>query len=136
MKRNSQNAQGPNGALPKLRRAQTTQSPNGAEPKRRGIGMNANSGLIGLVAGLGLVLGGAQPAKGQTAIQHSHNPVLIKNATILTVTKGTLKNSDILLENGKIARIGKNLSAPAGATRLMRRANTSCPASSTRTRTR
>jgi imidazolonepropionase-like amidohydrolase len=55
-------------------------------------------------------------ARGQNPIEHHHNPVLIKNATILTVTKGTLKNSDILLENGKIARIGKNLSAPAGAT--------------------
>jgi imidazolonepropionase-like amidohydrolase len=42
-------------------------------------------------------------------------PTLIKNATILTVTKGTLENSDLLLENGKIAKIGKNLAAPAGA---------------------
>src|SRR3954468_10827272 len=43
-------------------------------------------------------------------------PVLIKNATILTVTKGKLENTDLLLQNGKIAQIGKNLSAPAGAT--------------------
>lgn len=43
-------------------------------------------------------------------------PTLIKNATVMTVTKGTLENTDILLENGKIAKIGKNLSAPAGAT--------------------
>ena len=43
-------------------------------------------------------------------------PTLIKNATVMTVTKGTMENTDILLENGKIARIGKNLSAPAGAT--------------------
>jgi imidazolonepropionase-like amidohydrolase len=42
-------------------------------------------------------------------------PVLIKNATVLTVTKGTLQNTDVLLENGKIARIGQNLTAPAGA---------------------
>jgi imidazolonepropionase-like amidohydrolase len=42
-------------------------------------------------------------------------PTLIRNATILTVTKGTFENTDLLLENGKIARIGKNLSAPAGA---------------------
>ncbi|HEU4990654.1 MAG TPA: amidohydrolase family protein [Gemmatimonadaceae bacterium] len=47
---------------------------------------------------------------------HHHNPVLIRNATILTVTKGTLQNADLLMENGKIAKIGKNLSAPSDAT--------------------
>jgi imidazolonepropionase-like amidohydrolase len=42
-------------------------------------------------------------------------PVLIQNATILTVTNGTVKGS-ILLENGKIAAIGERLTARAGAT--------------------
>jgi len=41
---------------------------------------------------------------------------LIKNATVLTVTKGTLKNTDVLIQNGKIAQIGANIAAPAGAT--------------------
>jgi len=40
-------------------------------------------------------------------------PVLIKNATVMTVTKGTLTNTDLLLRGGKIAQIGKNLVAPA-----------------------
>ena len=52
-------------------------------------------------------LGAQQPAAAP--------PTLIKNATILTVTKGRLENTDLLLQNGKIAQIGKNLSAPAGA---------------------
>ena len=43
-------------------------------------------------------------------------PTLIKNATVLTVTKGTLTNTDILIVGGKISQIGKNLTAPAGAT--------------------
>ena len=43
-------------------------------------------------------------------------PMLIKNATVLTVTKGTLQNADILIQGGKIARVGQNLAAPAGAT--------------------
>jgi len=43
------------------------------------------------------------------------NEVLIKNATVLTAAKGTLENTDILIRDGKIARIGKNLSAGAGA---------------------
>lgn len=41
--------------------------------------------------------------------------VLIKNATVMTAAKGTLQNTDILIRDGKISRIGKNLPA-AGAT--------------------
>lgn len=42
--------------------------------------------------------------------------ILIKNATVWTMeAEGVLENTDVLLENGKIARIGKNLSA-SGAT--------------------
>ncbi len=40
--------------------------------------------------------------------------VLIKNATVLTITKGTLENTDVLVRDGKISRIGKNLKAPNG----------------------
>ena len=58
----------------------------------------------------------AANAQQATTASKAAPPTLIKNATIMTVTKGTMENSDILLENGKIARIGKNLSAPAGAT--------------------
>jgi imidazolonepropionase-like amidohydrolase len=43
----------------------------------------------------------------------SRGDVLIKNATVLTAARGTLTNTDILVTNGKIAKIGKNLSAPA-----------------------
>lgn len=39
--------------------------------------------------------------------------ILIRNATVLTVTKGTVQNGSVLIENGKIAAIGKNVSAPA-----------------------
>ena len=42
-------------------------------------------------------------------------PVLIQNATILTVTNGIVKGS-ILLRDGKIAAIGEKVLAPAGAT--------------------
>lgn len=41
--------------------------------------------------------------------------VLIKNATILTAANGTLLNTDILIQNGKIAKIGKNLTASSNA---------------------
>ena len=42
--------------------------------------------------------------------------ILIRNATVLTVTKGTVENGNVLIENGKIAAIGKSVSAPADAT--------------------
>lgn len=51
---------------------------------------------------------GAQPREaGQTT--------LIKNATVLTVSRGTLQNTDVLIRNGKIAAVGQNLSVPTGA---------------------
>jgi imidazolonepropionase-like amidohydrolase len=40
---------------------------------------------------------------------------LIRNATVLTVTRGTLANTDVLIRNGKIAAVGKNLNASANA---------------------
>jgi imidazolonepropionase-like amidohydrolase len=39
----------------------------------------------------------------------SSGDILIKNATILTASKGTLEATDILIQKGKIARIGKGL---------------------------
>ncbi|HSF52879.1 MAG TPA: amidohydrolase family protein [Algoriphagus sp.] len=39
---------------------------------------------------------------------------LLQNATVVTVTKGTLNNTSVLVENGKISQVGANISA-AGA---------------------
>ncbi len=42
--------------------------------------------------------------------------VLVKNATIWTVaSQGTLQKADLLVENGKIAKVGTGLTAPSGA---------------------
>lgn len=41
--------------------------------------------------------------------------VLIKNATVMTASKGTLTETDILIRGGKISRIGKSITA-SGAT--------------------
>ncbi|MFN6964956.1 MAG: amidohydrolase [Pyrinomonadaceae bacterium] len=49
------------------------------------------------------------------AQQPARGDVLIKNATVLTAVRGTLEATDILIQNGKIARIGKNLKAGADA---------------------
>lgn len=50
-------------------------------------------------------------AQGAPAARTMH----IKNATVITVTRGTLQNTDLVLEDGKIARIGQNLATPLGA---------------------
>lgn len=41
--------------------------------------------------------------------------LLIRNATILTASHGTLQNSDILVRGGKIAAVGQNLRASSNA---------------------
>jgi imidazolonepropionase-like amidohydrolase len=46
----------------------------------------------------------------------SAQTILIRNATVMTVTKGTLQNGSVLIQKGKIAAIGRNISAPADAT--------------------
>ena len=46
----------------------------------------------------------------------SSRVTLIRNATILTVTNGTIENGSILIRDGKIAAVGADLRAPAGAT--------------------
>ena len=40
--------------------------------------------------------------------------VLLRGATVHTVTNGTLESTDVLVEDGKIARLGTGLSAPSG----------------------
>jgi imidazolonepropionase-like amidohydrolase len=46
----------------------------------------------------------------------THDSCLLKNATLLTVTNGVIKNGDILVRDGKIVDFGPNLTAPAGVT--------------------
>lgn len=41
--------------------------------------------------------------------------VLVKNGTVLTITNGTMEDTDVLIRNGKISKIGKDLKAPSGA---------------------
>ena len=42
-------------------------------------------------------------------------PVLLRNATVLTGTGERLDNADVLMQDGKIQAVGKNLAAPQGA---------------------
>ncbi len=42
--------------------------------------------------------------------------ILIRNATVMTVTNGTIENGSVLVRDGKIAAVGREVSAPADAT--------------------
>src|SRR5688572_5175980 len=64
--------------------------------------------LIACVAAFACINIGAQP-------RDAAQTILIKNATVLTVSRGTLQNTDVLIRNGKITAVGPNLSVPTGA---------------------
>jgi imidazolonepropionase-like amidohydrolase len=68
------------------------------------------SGLLGLLAILAL------PLLVQAANPPDAPPViLIENATILTVSHGTIEHGSILIRNGKIAEVGASIKAPKDA---------------------
>src|SRR5262250_3822763 len=46
----------------------------------------------------------------------SSSVIVIQNATILTVTKGTIEHGSILIKDGKIAEVGPSVKAPKDAT--------------------
>ena len=66
--------------------------------------------LLSLLAAVPLGRGIAQQPRADNPTE-----TLIRNATVLTITHGTLQNSDVLIRKGKIAAIGKNLKAAADA---------------------
>ncbi len=47
-------------------------------------------------------------------VAQDRGDVLIQNATVHTVTNGTLENTDILVRDGRIESLGAGLSAPSG----------------------
>ena len=51
----------------------------------------------------------AQSPKGKTGV------FALTNATIETVTKGTIANGTVVISNGKITAVGTNIQVPAGA---------------------
>lgn len=48
-------------------------------------------------------------------VSAQQSDTLIRNATILTASHGTIENGSILIRNGKIVAVGKDVKAPAGA---------------------
>jgi imidazolonepropionase-like amidohydrolase len=58
---------------------------------------------------------GGRGATAQTAAP-AHHDVVIKNAVVMTVTHGNIKNGSIYIKDGKIAAVGENVNASADAT--------------------
>jgi imidazolonepropionase-like amidohydrolase len=71
--------------------------------------------LILAVAALGSFCYLERARAHQSASRPEPQEVLIRNATVLTITHGTLPATDILIRRGKIAAIGRDLKAAAGA---------------------
>ncbi len=64
----------------------------------------------------------ASAASAQTPLDlppaSTRGDVLLRGGTVHTVTNGTLENTDVLIRDGKIARIGQGLTAPTGVRTL------------------
>ncbi len=64
---------------------------------------------------LAFALFGTLQQKADAQQTKQQGETLIKNATVMTATKGTLQNTDVLIRDGKITGVGKNLKASANA---------------------
>ena len=71
------------------------------------------SAVLGVLLAAVLVV---SPALAQDLLRaDAPNDWLIRDATVLTVTNGTIENGDILVRDGTIAHVGQDISAPSGA---------------------
>jgi imidazolonepropionase-like amidohydrolase len=69
--------------------------------------------LVLCIVLLGLV---GYAALGQTSAPAARHDVVIKDAVVMTVTHGSIKNGSIYIKDGKIAAVGDNVDAPSSAT--------------------
>ena len=101
--------------------------PDGATPSWRARrsggaaaqGGNGNGNGDGARTGATLRLADIRPAMafGRERLPEQPRQVLVRNATVWTQgPQGRLENADLLVTEGKVTRVGQNLSAPAGAT--------------------
>jgi imidazolonepropionase-like amidohydrolase len=69
---------------------------------------------VSAAAGVFLISLVAATAAGQSSTAPAD--LVIKNATVMTASHGTIQHGSVWLHNGKIAGVGATVSAPAGAT--------------------
>ena len=62
-----------------------------------------------------IVLLAISPSTAQLVDKGETGTFVLSNATVVTVTKGTLENASVVIDNGKILEVGKNVLVPPGA---------------------
>lgn len=72
-------------------------------------GFSMHRKRMGLTFLLVLFMAGIAVVRAQSA-----DDLIIRNATVLTITNGVMEETDLLIRKGKISAIGKSLVAPAG----------------------
>lgn len=98
-----------------------TSLPNGTDPSFRGTRTEPFEGpargtVAKKVPELDLPFVRPMMAFGRSSIPEQPAVVLVRNATVWTQgPQGRLENADLLVRAGKVAQVGKNLSAPRGA---------------------
>jgi imidazolonepropionase-like amidohydrolase len=75
--------------------------------------LRSNPALHCVWLGVWLALAAVSLAQPVPAARHD---VVIRNATVMTVTHGTIKNGSVYIKDGKIAAVGESVNAPASAT--------------------
>jgi imidazolonepropionase-like amidohydrolase len=55
----------------------------------------------------------ASPLASPQSTSAAHHDLVIRNATVMTVTHGNIKNGSIYIKDGKIAAVGEHVNAPA-----------------------
>lgn len=70
---------------------------------------------IRAMVGAALILACLGLAANGRSAENSQAVLLIRNATILTASHGTIEKGDILIKDGKIAAVGTNVKAPSDA---------------------
>jgi imidazolonepropionase-like amidohydrolase len=98
-----------------------TSLPNGTDPKFRGTRTEAVEGAARGAVALRvptLDLPWVRPMMeyGRAALPEQPAAVLVRNATVWTQgSQGRLQNADLLVQRGKVVRVGTGLTAPSGA---------------------
>jgi imidazolonepropionase-like amidohydrolase len=98
-----------------------TSLPNGTDPRFRGTRTEpfegAARGAVAMrVPKLDLPWVRPMMEYGRASLPEQPAAVLVRNATVWTQgPQGRLENADLLVERGKVARVGKGLTAPSGA---------------------
>jgi imidazolonepropionase-like amidohydrolase len=88
-----------------------------AAPDAAGGAATGATGATGATAATGERPEAASaPVQARQPRQPAAAEILIRNATIMTASHGTIENGSILIRDGKIAAVGKDVKAPANAT--------------------